>query len=198
MPFRTVVNLVIFLLVFLSWGSIFFPKEKGFTPKGLGGLKYFTVESNLLCGISCLCCVLFGPSRWTVILRFVATVSVAVTMLVVILLLGPMYGYKEMYNGQDFVFHMAAPLLAVVSFLLWEENVSKRELLWGALPVLLYGSVYLLNLQKNGMEKNDWYGFGSFGLKQRVLPVKVFWWIEVLLFSSFALLLAWLLWRLHT
>ncbi|MCR5088834.1 MAG: hypothetical protein K6C08_04890, partial [Oscillospiraceae bacterium] len=155
------------------------------------------IESNLLCGLACLCCVLFGPARWTVVLRFTGTACVAVTMLVVILFLGPMFGYKQMYSGRDFILHLVAPLLAVISFLLWEENVSGGEVFWGALPVLLYASAYLLNLQAHGVENNDWYGFGSFGLKQHLLPVKVFWWIEVLLFAAFALLLAWLLWLLH-
>ena len=187
---RTAYNLLLFLIIALALSTLFFKKGEGFTASGVTGLKYYTVDSNILCAVSCLCCALGGDQHWIAVLRFAGTVAVLVTMLIVIFLLAPAFGIKAMYTGRDFVLHLAAPLIAVITFCLCEENIHFEEAAWGAVSVLVYGACYLLNIRKNGIEDNDWYGFAQYGLKQKLLPLKAFWWVEVLLFTLFAFLLS--------
>ena len=194
---KNAINILIFLMVMLAWLSVFITREKSFTSGGLRALKYFTVESNLFCAIACLLCVIAGESHVVIVIRFVATVSVLVTMLIVILLLAPMQGFKKMFTGKDFIFHLVAPLTAVLSYLFLEENVAKGELFYGTIPVLLYGTGYLINILRHGAKGNDWYGFAALGEKQQLIPAKAAWWIEVILFGAFSFLLSWLLYALH-
>ena len=194
---RTAYNLLLFMLIALATASLFFKKGEGFTASGLRGLKYYTVDSNILCAVACLCCAFGGDHHWIVVLRFAGTVAVLVTMLIVIFLLVPAFGMKAMFTGRDFVLHLAAPLIAVITFCFFEENIDLSEAFWGTISVLVYGVCYLLNILKNGIEENDWYGFAQYGVKQKLMPLKAFWLVEVMLFTLFAYLLSLGLYAIH-
>lgn len=194
---RTAFNLLLFLIIAFALSTLFFKKGEGFTASGVKGLKYYTVDSNILCAAACLCCAVGGDQHWIAVLRFAGTVAVLVTMLIVIFLLVPAFGLKAMYTGRDFILHLVAPLMAVVTFCFFEKNIRPGEAAWGAVSVLAYGAAYLLNIRKNGMEDNDWYGFAQYGLKQKLMPVKAFWWVEVVLFTLFAYLLSLGLFAMH-
>ena len=145
------------------------------TGAGLTNLKYFTVLSNLLNGVVCLLYALAlarvlrgrsaGISRRLQRAKLTATAAVALTFLVVVAFLGPLYGHRFMYRGANFWFHLCLPVLSMRSFALLEEGpvLSRRDGLWAGLPALLYGAAYALNLAVNGVGEwpntNDFYGF---------------------------------------
>ena len=58
----------------------------------------------------------------------------------------------------------------MISFCLtdYETPLPKRACLFAALPVPVYGAGYILNLFTNNYtglpSKNDWYGFGTWGV----------------------------------
>ena len=130
-------------------------------------MRYFTTLSNLFCAAACLCVAAFrltgAVPRWVLILKYAGTVEVMVTFLTVMLFLGPSFGYKNLLTGPDLWLHAVCPLLALVSYLAWDRTEGPLPLaLLGALPVLLYGLMYLKKavLEKTPEKRwDDFYGF---------------------------------------
>ncbi len=130
-------------------------------------LRYFTAQSNVLCAAAALAVAglrLRGAIPVPILLlKFVATVAVLVTLLTVLLFLGPQYGYRKLFTGPDLWLHLVCPLLALLSWLLWDRiPLSPGVALLGVLPVFLYGLLYLRKVvyQK---EWEDFYGFNRDG-----------------------------------
>ena len=138
---------------------------------GLYVLRYFTLLSNLFCACACLAAVFCLSSgtfpRWVWIARYVGTASVTVTLLTVMVFLGPALGYKSHLSGFGFYYHLAGPLLAIVSFCFLERVyvLSFALSLLGMVPVLLYGLVYLYKVVLGPQEKRweDFYGYNKSG-----------------------------------
>ena len=130
-------------------------------------LQYFTVQSNILCAAAALAVAgmrLFGavPAP-LLVFKFVATVAVLVTLVTVLVFLGPQYGYKMLFSGPDLWLHLICPLLALFTWLAWDRTALSPALsLLGVLPVLLYGLLYM---RKVVFEKawEDFYGFNRGG-----------------------------------
>ena len=137
--------------------------------------RYFTVDSNLLCAVSCI----FGfirtlagkkkAGKACMLFRYAGTAAVAVTMMTVLLFLGPVYGYASMFSGWNLWLHLLGPLLAIVSFVWLERDGAfpeKKHLILSTLPVILYGAVYFVLAVLMGKEKGGWpdfYGFNRNG-----------------------------------
>lgn len=140
------------------------------TSSGWANLKYYTVLSNIFCGvIAAVFLLLRGKTPgWLMTLKLAAAASVAVTFLVVACFLGVLYGHRYMYLGSNLFFHLILPLLGIIEFCLIDETISFRKTFFASIPTLLYGSVYLGNILINGTGEwpntNDWYGFYLWGL----------------------------------
>ena len=140
------------------------------TSSGWANLKYYTVLSNIFCGvIAAVFLLLRGKTPgWLMTLKLAAAASVAVTFLVVACFLGVLYGHRYMYLGSNLFFHLILPLLGMIEFCLLEETISFRKTFLASIPTLLYGCVYLGNILINGTGEwpntNDWYGFYLWGL----------------------------------
>ena len=130
-------------------------------------LHYFTALSNLLCGAGCLAvtvCRIAGPVPQGVLaLKYVGTVSVTVTMLTVLVFLGPTIGYRKLMSGPDLHLHLVCPMLALITYLIWDK--PRLSFGPGMLPVAAYGALYLkkvLYTQGDG-KWGDFYGFNRGG-----------------------------------
>ena len=92
---------------------------------------------------------------------------VTVTLLTVIVFLGPALGYKSQLSGAGFYYHLVGPLLAIVSFCFLERvfDLSFVLSLLGIVPVLLYGLFYLYKVVLCPEEKRweDFYGYNKSG-----------------------------------
>lgn len=142
---------------------------------GTGCFVYFTVDSNILAAICCLLLVPFNVKaliggrdelpQSLIILKFVGTVAVTLTMMVVILFLGPTQGYGIMYAGVALEMHLTCPLLCLVSFCFFERGLtmSKKQIWWGIVPTVVYGTVYLVTVVFLKIWP-DFYGFNMGGL----------------------------------
>ena len=85
---------------------------------------------------------LFGTIPWIIwMLKYMGTVSVTVTLMTVLLFLGPtMGGYKELMAGANLYLHLIGPILAIISFCFCEKgNMDIPTALWGLVPVMAYG-----------------------------------------------------------
>ena len=130
-------------------------------------LRYFTVLSNVFCALVSLALAI-TRLRGAVpvpllLLKYVATHAVTVTLLTVLVFLGPQFGYKPLFSGPDFLLHLLCPLLALVSFLAWDRpQMTPLLSLIGVLPVLLYGFLYLRKVVY-AKAWEDFYGFNRGG-----------------------------------
>ena len=165
--FRKALNVLLAIAVFGAWGRMVVSGEGTLASTGLSSLKYFTVLSNLLEGFACLYW-LAGKVAKGERLKFVATVAVSITFLVVMTFLGPLYGYPFMFEGANLWLHLLVPVGAILEqIFLSKGTFDRKDMLFAALPVLFYGAGYLGNILMNGVgewpDTNDWYSFMMWG-----------------------------------
>lgn len=175
--------------------------DRPWEPADFSYYRYYTTLSNIFAAVAAIPTVVFavrriaggknGIPRWAVLLRFSSTSMLTVTMMTVLCFLGLLYGYRSMYAGLNFWYHLVNPVLAILSFVLWEADspLTKKAVLFGVLPTLLYGIVYVSMTVVLGPDRGGWpdfYGFNMGG----------FWYISVsvilfanLVFSGLLLLI---------
>ena len=154
--------------------------------------RYFTVLSNLFCAVAAACVALAWTRgalpMWVVILKYVATVAVMVTLVTVFVFLAPVSGeWKKLLSGADLFWHLLCPLIAAVSFCAFEHpRFGFGWVFLGVLPVLLYGAFYLSRvlLLPEGKRMEDFYGFNKTGK----------WYLSVIFMLLGAFALSVLLW----
>ena len=154
------------------------------TATGLYSLKFFTVLSNLLLGAASLVYAVYLVRylrsglivpKWAHLLKFAGTVAVTVTLMTVLLFLGPTMGYPAMFAGVNLWLHGILPVLGIVEFVFLDtqRGLSFKESLFGVVPVVIYGIFYYGNILVNGVgvrpNTNDWYGFSLLG--EQFIPV---------------------------
>ena len=166
-------NILIALITLIIVVS-FFRKEGQWVPeRGKFALRFFTTLSNMLCAAASLLTALAinagGIPEWIWMLKYIGTAAVTVTMLTVLFFLAPTFGkgaLKVLLSGTDLFMHLITPLLALVSFCVFEKRgMTFCQSLWGMLPVVLYGPVYLYKILFALPEKrwDDFYGFNKQG-----------------------------------
>lgn len=171
---RRYLNFLLFALMLLAWCIMAFRYTgDSLTAAGIASMKFFTVLSNVFRGFTGLVIALslrrHPMSRGLDLLNYAATCSVGLTFLVVVAFFGPLYGYTLMFKGGNLFFHLIIPVLAMAEFILFNERPLKMPLLLiAAVPPLIYGFAYLINLLVNGIgygpNSNDWYGFAIWGI----------------------------------
>ena len=153
-----------------------------FTRMGTGNMavrgalcfRYFTVDSNILVcllslpgmagAVRALRSGEFTLSAGAVRAKFVGAAAVGLTFTVVMVFLGPLFGYGAMFRGLNLYLHLVNPLLAMASLIFWERGPApeRRDLLWAALPMVVYGLIYLtMVMVVKGWR--DFYGFNIGG-----------------------------------
>ena len=168
-----ILNLLIFLITAVIVAG-FFRKDGQWTPeRGKKAFRFFTCQSNVLCAAAALLTAASALSgtvpEWIWILKYMGTAAVTVTMLTVFLFLAPSVGkdwVKVLLTGFDLFMHLLTPLMALVSFCVFEKRgMTFPQSLWGMLPVALYGPLYLYRILYAPEEKrwNDFYGFNKAG-----------------------------------
>ena len=167
-------NTLIALLTLLIVVSFFRKDGKWEPERGKFALRFFTTQSNILVAAASLLTALALSSegtipRWIWTLKYIGTAAVTVTMLTVFLFLAPSIGkdwVKYLLTGSDIFMHLLTPLLALFTFCVFErQGMTFLQSLWGMLPVLLYGPLYLYKILFAPPEKrwDDFYGFNKQG-----------------------------------
>lgn len=166
-----ILNGAIFVTTLILLAKAFRADGRWVARRGLKAFRYFTVLSNAFCGIAGLGMVLAqlsGPASTAMTtIKYLATVSVTVTLLTVFLFLGPTQGgYRELLRGRDLYMHLLGPVMAIGSYCLLEKRaLSFAASMLGVLPVILYGAVYLYKVVYDREERRweDFYGFNKGG-----------------------------------
>lgn len=166
-----ILDLILFALTFTAVFSCFRTDGHWDVKRGLNVMKYYTVQSNILCAITALtiavCILLGGVPRWAWLLKYIGTAAVTVTFMTVMVYLGPAAGYKKMFSGADLHLHLFGPLLAIVSFCFFERfhPLSFPLSLTAMIPVVLYGLLYMFKVICCPAERrwDDFYHFNDGG-----------------------------------
>ena len=168
---RTILNVCIAVMVFGAWLAMIFLGGGDLAARGIVSLKYFTVLSNILCGIAAVIWLVRGRkggSEAIERLKYVAAAAVALTFMTVVVFLGPLYGYPEMFAGANLWLHLVIPLVAIAEIIFLSDAVyTLKDNNLAVLSPILYGVVYLGNNIINGIgewpDTNDWYLFLHWG-----------------------------------
>ena len=143
----------------------------GLTASGIEDLKFFTVLSNEICGITAVLWLIFRimGRKFPILPKLMAAAAVGLTFIIIAAFLAPMYPEMDMYEGGNFWFHLIVPITGMAEFMLLktDEKIPFRYTVISALPALVYGICYLVNILVNGVgewpDTNDWYGFLNWG-----------------------------------
>ncbi|MBP3857515.1 MAG: hypothetical protein IK990_18090 [Ruminiclostridium sp.] len=148
---------------------------------GIGSIKYFTVQSNLLygfyAGVFAVFEFIYGSAdavpQVLYLLKYVFTVGTTLTMMTVLCYLAPVVekSYPPLFKGANLYFHLLVPLLGLAAFCFFEKSavISVPQVFLGLIPFMLYGIYYAVNAlshAENGQVsiKYDWYAFLAKGI----------------------------------
>ena len=173
------VSCVVFIVTFICVLSFYLYRGSGnMAVAGTLVFRYFTIDSNILYAFACLLSIpvlirglISGTMRQSyalLILRYVGTAAVTLTLLTVLFFLGPIHGYAPMFAGFNLYLHLIGPLLAILSLFFLDEPaiITKRYIFLSVLPMLCYGAVYLYQVVGRGPARGGWpdfYGFNRGG-----------------------------------
>lgn len=130
---------------------------------GINVFLYYTENSNYLALIvSIIFCIIATMSlikktqlpKWLINLKYLTTVCLTITFLVVILILVPLRPSMTNYllvESSSLIHHIICPLISLISFVLLESclTLNKKDILWGIVPTVIYGVVMIiLNILK--------------------------------------------------
>ena len=149
------------------------PEEGALQSTGIENFKFYTVLTNVFCGIiaaTYLAFILLKKDTDKIRgLKLAAVCGVAITFAVVAFMFGPLYGYPQFYKRGNLFFHLLLPVTAMAEFIcVRREKMPFRHAVLAAIPTLLYGIGYMLNILINGIggpwpDTNDFYAFLSWG-----------------------------------
>lgn len=174
-------NLAIFFMTFISL-LVFFVKggDANMKVKAERCFRYFTVDSNVLAALASAVMVYFNirtlasgdlsVPAWATVFKFTGAAAVALTFFVVIFMLAPFSkdGFFSLYEGTGFIMHLVTPVLAMLSFILFDggERLSYLTILIAVIPTMIYAVVYFYMVMIKGEGNGGWedfYGFNKGG-----------------------------------
>ncbi len=150
------------------------PFDENFDHMGIRTFCMFTVDSNILAGLSMLLCLPYTVDGirtgyyhlpdWVVVLMHISVTAVSLTFLVSLFILSPAKGFALIFSGSRFFLHGVCPVLCIVAFCLFINShlIRYRESVLALIPVLIYAAVYVVMVVFIGEERggwNDFYGF---------------------------------------
>lgn len=167
----------IILVIFTVIGIILMltgkPEEGALQSTGIENFKFYTVLTNVFCGIIAAVHLIFLLLKKDTdkirVLKLAAVCGVAITFAVVAFMFGPLYGFPQFYKRGNLFFHLLEPVVAMAEFILIRrKKIPLKYTIIAAVPTLLYGIGYMTNILINGIGgpwpyTNDFYAFLSWG-----------------------------------
>lgn len=150
--------------------------DENFDHMGIRTFCMFTVDSNILMGVSMLLCIpytidglrkgYYHLPDWIVVLMHIAVTAVSLTFLVSLCILAPVKGFRLIFTGSRFFLHGVCPVLSIITFCFFINShlVRLQESPLAVIPVAIYAIVYLVMVVWIGEERggwNDFYGFAT-------------------------------------
>lgn len=135
-----ILNVIIFLLEVLAFGYTILNSHKI-------QIEYYTNDSNLITLFSSLLFIILYRKKIELVkdLRFLSTILLTITFLVVIFILCPMYNFNYkllMFTNTFLVFHTICPILSFISYVFFEEGSKNKYL--GLIFTIAYTIVLIM------------------------------------------------------
>lgn len=176
--------------IFMITGFQFMTKDLLLSANRWESFKFFTVDSNILVGISSLLLLIQEGihlkdkkevPRFYYIFKFVSTAAVLLTFFVTLLFLAPFseHSFFAFYQNSNLFFHLIIPILSVVSFLGFErEKIVFKDVFYSLIPMFCYSVYYVIMVfthLKNGKAtwEYDFYGFLRWGISSVVVVIPI-------------------------
>lgn len=171
-------GLIVLLTALGSYVMLTNTNEGILTVYGISNLKFFTVDSNLLLGLTHLAYLILAVTGvldnddrvrlWMERLVYIATVAVSLTFTVVVFFFAPSLGLSPLLQDANLYFHLIIPVLAIVICCALHRGrvIPMKETAMALIPPVLYGVYYTLILLTRGVHfpETDWYGFANGGI----------------------------------
>lgn len=197
------INILIFLITTGIVVSYFLGNDGEYHIDPLDRFNLFTTDSNIVCAAASLVIAIFDVKLITgqckvipftvQIIKYIGTVSVFVTFIVVLTFLGPKLGYiNTLFMGTSVYMHLLGPLLAILSFCVLDQGRPLKKI-WifpGAATVFVYGVYYLIRYVFNEPADSNYYDFYGFNIGG-------FWYISFIVMNAAAVGLAAVVRLLH-
>ena len=146
---------------------------------GVECFNYFTIDSNIICGLGCLLYAIYYiiylakgkeiPS-WVNYVKVAVTGAILVTFLTCAFFLGPTMGYDKVFLGRNVFLHGINPILAFITFCFLEKGLlPKKTCVFAIIPTFIYSIVYIICVVFAKVWE-DFYGF-TFGGRYGLIPV---------------------------
>ena len=176
--------------------------DVNFDHMGLRTFCMFTVNSNILCGITMMMTLpytidglrknSFHLPDWMVDFLFAGVTAVGLTFLISLCILAPVKGFVLIFTGSRFFLHGVCPILTMIAFCFFITShvIRLRESVFALIPVLLYAMVYYYMVEILGPDNGGWDDFYGFFTK---IPS----WISLLSFMPLTFAIASFLRFLH-
>lgn len=134
---------------------------------GTKSFRYFTIDSNILVAISSILMIisiLFKKQNIVIdVINYVSTCQISLTLITVLIFLGPTMGYKPLLANEQLLLHLIVPLLKIINCLIFEnhKNIMIKHTFYSFIPYLIYATFYIINvLIIKSWE--DFYGFTKY------------------------------------
>ena len=148
--------------------------DENFDQMGLRTFCMFTVDSNILAGLTMLLCVpytidgirtgYYHLPDWVVVLMYISVTAVSLTFLVSLFILAPVKGFTLIFSGSRFFLHGVCPVLSILTFCCFINShlIRFAETLLAMVPVFIYTAVYIIMVLFIGEEHGGWSDFYGF------------------------------------
>ncbi len=194
-----VLTILAFIMMFTNFKFTNLP-ETVIASSPVGRFRFFTIDSNLLMGITSLILLIQQHKllnnkikkidKKYYILLLASTTSVALTFTIVLFYLGQITpnGLISMYTNKNLFFHGIIPLLSIINFIFFENTnqLKLKHTIYSLIPVILYGIYYMTNVlihtENNTVSPEyDWYYFIQNGVSKLIIVVPLIFLITYLL-----------------
>lgn len=125
---------------------------------GIKVFQFYTENSNYFALIVSVIFCIVGiialirnrkVSYWIFVLRYIATVCLTLTLIIVLFVLIPMYPDTVnfiLFYDSNLYQHLICPILSIFSFLFFEKEyvLSKKSIVLGVIPTVVYGVICVI------------------------------------------------------
>lgn len=116
--------------------------------------QFYTEDSNILALISSIIYIYFlcinkKIPRWVQLFKYMTTIGLTLTFLVVIFILAPMYNFNYSFmllEGSMLYLHLLCPIIGIITFIFFDQiDISKKgDIFKGMLFTIIYGIVLII------------------------------------------------------
>ena len=124
---RIMINIFTAIMPFVAWLMMFLGPSAILSSEGIQSLRYFTVQSNLCEGFASLAWLVNQVRKKEThhfeVLKFISCQNVFLTFAIVMVFLGPLFGYGAMFAGGNFWLHLVIPIVALAEMVFLSERI---------------------------------------------------------------------------